>query len=258
MINQLKNFKKYKDLLIALTSKEIKLKYRRSYLGMLWSLLNPLMIMIVMTIVFSTLFSRNIDNFPVYLLTGKLVFDFNAQCTRTSMGSIVSGASLIRKIYIPKYIFPLAQSLASFVNLFFSLIALVIVMIATRAPFHPSLFLFWLPLVYLFIFSTGLGMLLAAINVFFRDTNHLYGVILTAWTYFTPIFYPADIIPDNFYFLLKFNPLHHMVKMLRLIVMDGTLPTVKMNMICALSAIFMLVVGIIVFKKLQDKFIMYI
>lgn len=258
LVNQLKTFAKYKNLLFNLTSKEVKLKYRRSYLGMLWSLLNPLLIMVVLTIVFSTLFQRNIPNYPVYLLAGKLVFDFNSSSTKSAMGSIVGNSSLIRKIYVPKYVFPLSQVLSNFVNLFFSLIALVIVMIATSAPFHLALIIFWVPLVYLFVFSCGLGLLLSAINVFFRDTSHLYTVFLTAWTYFTPIFYPEDIIPERFYFILRFNPLKHMVKMFRTIVIDGTFPTIKSNLICASAAITMLIIGIWTFKKLQDRFILYI
>lgn len=258
LFDYIQNFFSYRALLVALTKKDVRLKYRRSYLGVLWSLLNPLFTMMVMTIVFSTLFKRNIDNFPVYLLTGKLIFDFNAQSTRSAMTSIVSNSALIRKIYIPKYIFPLSQVFSNCVNLFFSFIALILVMLATHASFYPTLFLAWIPLLYLLVFSMGLSLFLSAVNVFFRDAFYLYSVILTAWTYFTPVFYPAEIIPEKYMIVLKLNPLYHMVSIFRSIVMNGSLCNLRKHVICIIYAVLMLTIGVIVFKKKQDQFILFI
>lgn len=251
-------FKHYSNLLYELTKKEINLKYRRSYLGVFWSLLSPILIMIVLTVVFSTVFKNSIPNFPVYLLCGKLIFDYNSQATKQSMTSVISNSALIKKVYIPKYLFPLAKTLSAFVTLFFSLVALVVVMIATKAPFHPTLVFFWMPLIYLFVFSTGLGLILGSITVFFRDVEHLYAVVLTAWTYFTPLFYPVDIIPAKFLFFVKLNPLYYMVTMLREIVLEGVLPSMTEHLICFTVSTFTLAIGVYLFKKLQDKFILYI
>ena len=145
-------FKKYKDLIVYLAKNQISLRYRKSYLGMLWSLLNPLLTMIVLTMVFSTIFKNQIENFPIYLMCGRLFYDYNSEATKTSLNSVVSNSSLIKKIYIPKYVFPLSSSIAALVNMFFSLLALIIVMFCTHLPLRWTMLLFWLPMVYVFVF----------------------------------------------------------------------------------------------------------
>lgn len=252
------NFKKYRHLLIELVRKDLKVKYKRSYLGILWTLLNPLLMMVVLTTVFSTIFKRNIPNFPVYLLTGKIMFDFFSQATSGAMGSVVGGSSLLKKVYIPKYIFPVSKVLFAFVNLGFSLIALLLVMIVTKTPFNATLILLPLPLFYILLFSIGVGLILATYTVFFRDIMHLYGVVLTAWMYFTPLFYPAEIIPKNVLWILKFNPLFHMIEMLRNIVLYDKIPTLKNNIVCLSFGLIALGLGLFVFYKKQDEFILSI
>lgn len=252
------NFKKYRHLLVELVRKDIKVKYKRSYLGLLWTLLNPLLMMIVLTLVFSTLFKHNIPNFPVYLLTGKIIFDFFSQATNGAMGSVIGGSSLLKKVYIPKYIFPLSKVLFAFVNLLFSLIALLIVMIVTKSPFNLTLLMLPLPLFYVFLFSLGLGLILATYTVFFRDIMHLYGVVLTAWMYFTPLFYPAEILPSNISWILGINPLYHSIQMLRDIVLYNKIPTLMNNLVCLSFGVITLLIGLFVFYKKQDDFILSI
>lgn len=252
------NFKKYRHLLVELVRKDLKVKYKRSYLGILWTLLNPLLMMIVLTMVFSTIFKRDIPNFPVYLLTGKIMFDFFAQATNGAMGSVIGGSSLIKKVYIPKYIFPLSKVLFAFVNLGFSLIALILVMIVTKTHFDLILIILPLPLIYILIFSIGIGLILATYTVFFRDIMHLYGVILTAWMYFTPLFYPPEIIPSKIMWILKLNPLYHMIQMLRNIVLYNQIPTMGDHIVCFSFGIIALLTGLIVFYKKQDEFILNI
>lgn len=253
-----KNFMKYKRLLSELVIKDIKLKYRRSYLGIIWTMLNPLLMMMVLTIVFSTLFKRNIPNFPVYLLCGKILFDFYSQGSKDSMNAIVSSSSLIKKVYVPKYVFPVAKVLSAFVNLIFSLGALIFVMIITRMPFEWTILFIPIPLFYLLLFTTGMGLILSSYTVFFRDIAHLYGVILTAWSYFTPLFYPADIIPQQFQILLKLNPLYHIIEMFRGVVMYNTIPSLQSNLICIAYGTVVILIGLYVFAKKQDRFILYI
>ena len=156
------NFIKYYDLLIALLLRDIKIKYKRSILGFAWSILNPLLMMIVMSIVFSTIFKTDIKNFPMYLITGQVIFSFFSEATNTAMTSIISNGGLIKKVYIPKYIFALSKVMFSFTNMLFSLVAVVIVAIATKLPITPAILLFPLPLIYVFIFSLGIGLLLAS------------------------------------------------------------------------------------------------
>lgn len=256
---QLQNFKKYLSLTLYLAKNQISLKYRKSYLGLLWSLLNPLLTMIVLTMVFSTLFgNRSIENFPIYLMCGRLIYDYNSQSTRTAMGSVLSNSSLIKKIYIPKYVFPLSSSIAALVNMLFSLIALVIVMIFTHLTPQWTMLLFWLPMLYVFVFSTGLGLILSAINVFFRDIKHLYGVFLTMWMYLTPLFYPIEAVPENVQRVIRFNPLYHFIAMFRGLFLSGTVPTLKENLLCGGISLGFLAAGLFIFKKTQDKFILHI
>ncbi len=252
------NFVKYYDLLIELVLRDIKVKYKRSVLGFAWSILNPLLMMIVMSIVFSTIFRSDIKNFPMYLITGQVIFSFFSEATNSAMMSIIGNGGLIKKVYIPKYIFPLSKVMFSFSNMIFSLVAVVIVAIATKLPITPAILLFPLPLIYVFVFSLGIGLLLASYAVFFRDLLHLYGIILLIWTYLTPIFYPITILPPNIRLLLKFNPLYVFISNFREIVLYGNVPSLFSNLLCIAYAILALIIGTLAFRRTKDKFIFYI
>jgi len=254
----IKNFVKYNPLLKQLVIRDIKVKYRSSILGVLWSVLNPLLSMIVITIVFSQLFRYSIDNFPVYLMCGNLVFQFFSESTSMSMTSIIGGAELIKKVYIPKYIFPLARNLSSFVNLLFSLIAIIIIMIITKVQVTWAILLMPIILILLLIFTTGFSLILSSYTVFFRDIIHLYSVLIMILMYLTPLFYPEEIIPDKFKIFLYANPLYYFVKAFRCTVLYGQLPSLKLILACILLAISAIVLGIFIFYKKQDKFILHV
>ena len=228
--NRIKGFVKYRSLLSNLISRDIKVKYRRSVLGVLWSVLNPILMMIVITIVFSTIFKFQIENFPIYYLTGSLIFNFFSESTSSAMYAVVSNAPLLKKVYIPKYIFPLERTMFAFVNLLFSFIALLIALIFV--PVQPSLMMFFIPIpiLYTFVFSLGIGMALSALAVFVRDLFHLYSVLLVAWMYLTPIFYPIEIIPPNLMPLMKLNPLYYFIDYFRNIFMYSKMPTLEDNL----------------------------
>ena len=252
------NFIKYYDLLIALLLRDIKIKYKRSILGFAWSILNPLLMMIVMSIVFSTIFKTDIKNFPMYLITGQVIFTFFSEATNMAMMSIIGNGGLIKKVYIPKYIFPLSKVMFSFTNMLFSLIAVVIVAIATKLPITPAILLFPLPLIYVFIFSLGVGLLLASYAVFFRDLLHLYGILLLIWTYLTPIFYPITILPENVKKVMMFNPMFVYIDNFREIILYGKVPSLSSNLLCICYSLIALLVGTLAFRKTKDKFIFYI
>ena len=210
-------FKKDWFILRSLVLKDFKLKYRRSALGVLWSVLNPLLMMIVLTAVFSTVFRFQIENFALYLILGQTLFGLMSDATSGAMSSIIDSSSLIKKIRINKILFPLEKVAFALVNFVISLIAVVAVMIFFQVV--PTLNLLFLPLLllYVFAFSLGLGLLIAALSVFFRDVMHLWSVVLTAWTYATPLFYPIEILPDFLAPLMQFNPMYHYVTYLSLI-----------------------------------------
>lgn len=258
-IDRINVFMKYKDLLIQLVSRDIKLKYRRSFLGYLWSVLNPLFVMIIMTIVFSTMFSRNIENFPVYLFTGKMLFDFMSTSTNQAMTSVTGNAALLKKTYVPKYIFTLSKVTSCMVDLLFSFGALFIVMLVTRARIYWTFFLFPLVVLQIYIFCCGLGFFLAEFNVFFRDIQYIYQAIITAWMYLTPIFYPVESLPNSVAFVVKgLNPLYYYVAQFRDLVYYGHFPGPRVFLGGWLIAFIMLFFGILMFKRKQDDFILYI
>jgi len=260
--NQLKKYvvgiKKYKYLIQDLVTRDIKTKYRRSALGVIWSVLNPLMMMLVLTAVFSNIFRFDIKDFPIYYLTGSLIFNFVSEATSFSLTSILGAAGLIKKVYIPKYIFPLEKCLFSFVNMLFSFIAVIVVFLILGIEQHWSIIMFPIPLLYTFIFSLGLSLVLSTLNVFFRDTGHLWSVFVTAWMYVTPIIYPMSILPDWMVNIVYLNPLYYYVEYFRNVMVYGIVPSVEDNLVCITFAAIMLMAGLIVFKKKQDKFILYI
>lgn len=252
------NFKKYRFLLKELVVNDIKIKYRRSVLGILWSVLHPLLMMIVLTLVFSNLFKSDIPNFPVYVFTGRLVWDLFFQSTVSSMSSVTSNAALIKKVYIPKYIFPLARCFSALVNTSFSFVALLLVMLVVKVEITPVLLLLPLAVFYIFLFATGLSLLLSAYTVFFKDLTYLYEVFTTAWMYFTPIFYPTTVLPEKYQFIFAINPLYYLVDYFRDIVMFSTFPSMKDNLICLSIGVVAFIIGFYSFYRKQDKFILHV
>lgn len=257
-VTYLKTFHKYSYLLSLLVKKEVKKKYKGSVLGILWSLINPLLHMLVLTLVFSTLFGRSIENFPVYMLCGFLLFNFFSTSTQASMRSIIAASGLIAKIYLPKYIITLATILSNFIFFIISMVALIFIMILTDANITINIMYGPIYLILLFIFSCGVSLTLATVTVFFRDIEHIYGILMTALHYTSAIFYPADIIPDKYQFILTYNPVYYYIKGFRDVVYSGVAPEVLNILICGLLAVSSMIVGVIVFEKNQDKFILHI
>lgn len=251
-------WKRYGFLIKQLVSRDFKTKYKRSVLGYLWSFLNPLLSMMVQYIVFSTLFKSDIENFPVYLLTGIVLFNFFSDAVGQGLGAIVQNSALITKVYVPKYIYPVTKVVSCSINLLISIIPLFIVMLITGQPFRISLLLLPFPLMCLLTFSIGMSMLLSSSMVFFRDTQYLWGILSLAWTYATPIFYPADIIPERFVLIQKLNPMYHYIRFTRELLIAGVSPTIQEYAYCTIFSLTMLALGALVFKKTQDKFILYI
>ena len=257
-IEELNTFSKYKSLLSELVRRDIRNKYRNSVLGVLWSLLDPLLSMIVLTIVFSTFFGRTIENFPVYLLSGKLVFDLFANATTGAMDSIKGNSEIIKKIYVPKYMFAVGIVCSEFINFLISLVVLIAVMIVTGAPFYMSLLYSPIPLFFLLVLTMGVGLILATLTTFFTDIKYLYGVLIMLLSFMTPLFYPIEIIPEQFLFFFKINPLYAAVSSFRDIVLYGAFPQTKFLLYLIITSIFALILGIYLFYRYQDEFVINI
>lgn len=259
IVPYLAKFKQYIPLVTNLVSRDLKVKYRRSVLGFLWSILNPLLMALVIHTVFSRLFRFDVEYFATYYLVGSLIFNFVVECTSNALGSVIGASALIKKVYIPKYIFPLQKCVFALVNMLFGCVAVIVVMLIQGVPFKPTMLLFFVPMLYAFVFAYGFGLFLSAATVFFRDIQHLYSVFTMVWMYLTPIIYPEDMLLSNgLGIIMKLNPMYHYVHYLRSVVMYGTIPSLDENILCIVFALVMLIFGTVVFKKTQDKFILHI
>lgn len=256
MLQLISEFKRYRYLIKQMISRDFKRKYKRSVLGVLWSFLNPMLTMTVQYVVFSALFKTDIQYYALYLLCGIVCFSFFNEATTMTMTSITGNAHLITKVYVPKYIYPVSRVLSSGVNLLMSLIPLFFVMLITVSRIHFSLLLLPFGIICLMALCLGVGLILASLMVFFRDTEFLWGVVSMLWMYATPIFYPETIIPARFMLLYKCNPLYHIIRFVRTVLISGISPEPKAYLLCLLVSFVPLLVGVIVFKKTQDQFVM--
>ncbi len=254
------NLKKYSFLLQQLVSRDFKVKYKRSVLGIIWSLLYPVLTMVVMAIVFSNVFKMSTPgvSYLAYLLSGLIMFNYFSEASNLAMSSVVGSFSLLNKIYIPKYIFPLSKCLFVGINFLLTLIPFYVVLIATGTGVN--IFHVMLPYAFvcLFMFTLGMGFILSAVSVFLRDMFYIYGIIVMLWTYLTPIMYDIKLISEQLQPWLKLNPLYHYVNFVREIVLYGRIPQPFTWATCAISSIVVLIIGVLVFKKTQDKFIYYV
>ena len=254
----IKELYQFRNLINELVKRDIKKKYRRSVLGYLWSMLNPLLMMLITAMVFSHLFRFDIPNYPLYLQTGQIIFTFYSEATNFAMGSILENGGLIKKVYVPKYLFPLSRVISSGVNVCFTLPAMVAIMLFTGAEFHFKLLVCVIPLLLLMLFSLGIGLLLAAFAVYFRDIFHLYGVLLTVLNYATPIFYPTKIIPPEYQGIVLYNPLTYFLQAFRDIVYGNVFPSGEQLLVCTCLAFGSLLVGGYAFSKKQNNFVLYV
>lgn len=254
----LKTVLKYRFLLGQLVGRDFKTRYKRSVLGVLWSMLNPLLTMCVQYLVFSNLFKWNVDNYAVYLLIGTVTFNFFSEATQAALTSITGSASLITKVYVPTYVFPIAKVLSSCINFLFSTLALYLIIFIQGIPLN--IYHLLIPVMYLalIMFSCGIGLILSALMVYFRDTQFLYSVLIVLWMYMTPLFYPIDIIPENMLGIYSVNPMYQYVSFFRTLVLDAAMPTMAQFAWCYGYAVVFLLIGFLVFRKLKRNFILYI
>lgn len=265
----LKNFYKYRYLLYEIVRKNIKLQYRNSALGMFWTFLQPLMNTLVLIMVFGGIFGSSregVVNYPIYLLCGRLVFEFYSQSTKRAMRSIRNSASVIKKVYVPKYIYPLSNVISTFVTFVISLSVLVCFIVfyyfSDKPPIiNANVFMAPVPIIILLILSLGVGLILCTLEVFFKDIEYLYEVFCTLLFYMTPIFYTVDQLKlDNklFEYVLLANPLYSITQMFRACVLFGE-PINPNHLLYSLGfSVATVIIGFWAFYKKQDKFILHI
>lgn len=256
------NFKKYRYLLLELIRKDIKLKYRSSVLGVLWTLLEPLLTMIVLTVIFSGLLGKGADNFPVYILCGRLLYSFFSNGTKTALKSVRKHGSMISKVYIPKYMYPLSSIISSYIIFLISLIVLAAVAAFEKIKINACIFQAFIPLAIVFILTVGTGMLLATFDVFFRDLEYLWTVALMLIMYTCAIFYKVETLQNaSNAWVFKINPLYSVIYLFRESIFGRSIFTPEGLYHLWFSLIFSVVVflgGIVIFWRKQDKFILYV
>lgn len=259
------NFNRYKFLMLQLISRDFKVKYKRSILGVLWSLLYPVLMMAVMAIVFTNMFKFKVPgvNYLVYLMSGLVIFNYFNEATNSAMASVVTNFTLINKVYIPKYIFPLSKCLFVGINFLLTLIPLFIITWFTGSgdtECYINIYYLLLPYIFicLFFFTLGIGLILSTVSVFLRDMFYIYGIIITIWNYLTPIFYSLELLPENLRIIFRFNPLFLLIDSTREILLFGRFPGwLELTSIGLIGLVTMLI-GVIIFRKNQDKFIYYV
>ena len=254
----LSEIRRNRELIWALALKELQVRYKRSALGFLWALLHPMLMMIILTLVFSTVMRIPVSQYAVFLLSSLLPWTFFSQSLAYSVESVVGNGDLLKKVYIAKSVFPAAAVLSNMINFFLSLIPFALLLFVLRFPFHWTWLYLPVPVLALVLFSLGCGFFFAMANVFFRDVSHIVQITLSAWFYFSPIIYSLDFVPVRYRLLFRLNPMLYILNGFRLAIYYGQLPSkqsVAMSLACGMVA---LLIGYQFFRRYQDSFVFYL
>lgn len=252
---------RYRDLLFALVARELKVRYRRSAVGFLWTMLQPLLMMLVLQVVFSSIFRFDMvyGNYAVYALAGLLFWNFFSQSIVASMNSLRGNAILLRKLPIPREVFPLATVISGVINLCLALVPLLLILVVTGHPLTPALLFLPVAILLAGLFTLGAGLLLSPLSVFFSDVVEMVGVLLSILMYLTPIIYPMKIVENTPYFpLIRYNPVRSILEVFRDPIYQGEIPPLSHLSVCFGIALVALVVGAIAFRKSSDRIPFYI
>lgn len=249
---------RYRDLVWALVLRDLKVRYRRSSIGFLWTMLQPLLTMLVLTLVFSTIFRFDIQNYPVYALAGILFWNFFSQSITTSMNSLRGNAALLSKLPVPRAVFPLATVIAGVINLLLALVPLFAILLVTGHPIRPAVLFVPVAILLAALFNLGAGLLLSPLAAFFSDITELVGVALTLLMYMTPIFYPMAIVPEHFLWAVRFNPLRSVLEVFRDPIYFGKIPPPGHLTVTVIIVVLALLVGALTFRKTSDRIPLYV
>lgn len=253
-LEELREVLRYRDLIVMLTRRDITTRYKRSVLGVAWTMINPLGMMLILTLAFSQLF-KDVPGYPAYILSGLVVWQFFSQTTTAAMVNLVWGGSLLHRIYLPRTSFALAAILTGLTNLLLAFIPLTILILAIGLPLRISIAFVPIPILLLAAFSLGMGLLLSTFAVYFPDVAEMYQIGLTAWMYLTPIFYPERVLPEKIsWFITRLNPVYHLVRIFRACIYEGRFPHWNEVWPAMIFSTVVLVIGWIVFSRKSDEF----
>ena len=245
----------YRYLVVQFVRRDLLTRYKRSVLGVAWTMLNPLGTMIILTIVFSRVFGANKEGYAAYVLSGLVAWNFFAQTTNAAIVHLVWGGSLLRRIYMPRTAFAVSATGTGLVNLVLSLVPLLLVMLATGVPIRPTVFLIPVPMLFLAMFALGLGLLISTVAIYFADIAEMYQIVLTAWMYLSPVIYSYEILPEPYRsWIMRLNPMYYLLTSFRAPVYSGQVPDWSEVLIAGGISFVTLLVGWLVFTGKADEF----
>jgi ABC-2 type transport system permease protein len=253
-IEELRGAIKYRELILQLVRRDIVTRYKRSALGIIWTMLTPLATMIILTVVFSTIF-KSIQGFPIYILSGLIAWTFFSQATMASLNQMVWGGSLLHRIYLPRTSFVLSAIGTGLFNFALSLVPMILIMLVIKFPIRITMLFLPVAMFFLAIFALGIGLLFSTLAVYFPDVVDMFQVILNAWMYITPIIYPADLLPPGSRDLILYlNPMYYLIELFREPVYGGIIPSWRVIITGGFVAVITLVIGWIVFSRRANEF----
>ncbi len=254
-LDELREVINYRNLIVQLTRRDILSRYKRSFLGVAWTMLNPMGMMLVLTVAFSQIMRFNVPGYAAFVLSGLLGWNFFSQTTTASMVNLVWGGGLLKRIYIPRASFALAAMGTGLVNLALSMIPMLVVMLATGIPIHLSILFLPIPALLLVFFSLGIGLLISTWAIYFPDIAEMFQIVLSAWIYLCPIIYTDAMLPPNLqYWLARLNPMYGIIKLFRMPIYDGRLPTWHEFWPSLVISLVVLIAGWLVFSSKSDEF----
>jgi len=254
----IRQLKERQFLFEELVKRDFKQKYKRTALGMAWSILNPLLTLLVMRLVFTRFFGRNMEHYTTYLFAGNLMFSYFRESTNGGMQSLMSNANIFTKINVPKYMFLFSKNVSAVINFGLTLCVFFLFVGLDHVPFRLSMFAIIYPIITLTMLNIGIGMILSAMFVFFRDTQYLYDVFLTLLMYLSAIFYNVDSYSEKVRRIFLLNPVYCNIKYVRVIVLEGHLPSPAFHGLLFLYGCIALITGGLIYKTCNQKFLYYV
>ena len=245
---------RFRYFLWHLVSRDLKVRYKRSILGIAWAMLNPLLTMATLTIVFSAVFRFSVNDYAVYVLSGLLLWNFFSQSTSVGMTSIIHNVSILSKVYVPPSVFVVAAIGSAFVHVLYALVPLIIIVVVTGVPVSLTWFFALIPVIQIALYSLGISLALATLAVFFRDIIDIYQVVLNAYFYLSPVLYPADILPEFIQPIQRLNPMFYILNNMRMPLLEGNLPSVETIMIGFAAPLLALLIGWVIFSRGKHEF----
>lgn len=251
------NLKEHAFLFRELVNRDFQKRYKRTVLGMVWSVLSPLLQLLVMMFVFSRFFGRTVDHYVIYMFAGNITWSYFSESTNNGMTSLMHNSGILSKINVPKYLFLLSQNVSSLINYALTIVVFFLFCIGDHITFTPAMLMLWYPMLCLVVMNIGIGMILSALFVFFRDIQYLYGVFLRLVYYMCAIFYTTDRFGETLQKLFLLNPVYANIKYWRLIVLDGVIPSPLYHLLLAFYALLFLGIGAWFYKKFNHRFVYY-